>query len=276
MPVPLIVPLTMAGVTGATMLAKAIGDKNRKEDLERLNPTPKVETIQQNKSPLMGAIESFGNMGGGMLKAIGGVIPQVKTFVNNVESGVYSDRPKQQELKIQPTPSPIKSAVLETPTPTPVMARNIVQAKEEIKPEENVFTGRSEKFNAIKKVNEEGYQTLSNILKQSGANDLETQLALDVAAQESELGRLDKNYNWPISTSRGPFMFNQGTWNDYLQSNPEAAKRKADRSDPKEAVEAFLFAIRNGIKGQGLSKWNASKDVWGSSYTPQELSVFKK
>lgn len=274
MPVPLAIPLTFAGVTGATLLAKAIGDKNRKEDLERLNSTPKVETIQQTKSPLMGAIESFGNIGGGMLKAIGGVIPKVKTFVNDVGSGVYSDKPKQQEVKVQPTPSPIKAAILETPTPT--IKQNIVQTKEEIKPEENVFLGRSDKFNAVKKVYDEGYQNLSNILKDAGANDLESQLALDIAAQESELGRVDKNYNWPVSTSRGPFMFNEGTWGDYLESNPEAAKRNADRSDPREAVEAFLFAIRNGIKGQGLSKWNASKDVWGGSYSPEELSVFKK
>lgn len=289
MPGPLVVPLTMAGVTGATMLAKAIGDKNRKEDLERLNPTPKVETIQQNKNPLMGAIESFGNMGGGMLKAIGGVIPQVKTFVNDVESGVYSDKPKQQEVKVQPTPSPIKSAILETPTPT--VQQKPVQVKEEVKPEENVFLGRSDKFKTVSQNYPDNYNNIVDILNQIPSTDLERQLALDIAAQESifdpkrkanEHGfdgvtiNPDTGKPYPWSSAEGLFQFTNGTWSDYLKENPEEAAKGANRSNPLDAYKAFLYTIRHGITGQGLSRWNASNNVWGSSYTPEELSVFKK
>lgn len=280
--VPAVVPLTMLGMTGASLLAKAIGNQWKKDDEARLSsqspppaPTPTPATTSTaTPTKVNPLIQAIGNVGGQIFRGGEKLLTGKTALADAVENKTPLISPLGQWPTTTLQQSPLKNSVLGIQSTTPAKIVNPTASPEVTPTLAQLLAGRTAKFESAKKANEEGYKNLLSTLDNLGATPLEKQIALDVAAQESMLGQIDKNYDWPNSTSRGTFMFNNGTWSDYLKANPDAAKRNADQSNMKDATEAFLFAIRNGITGQGLSRWNASRDVWGQGYTPEELSTF--
>ena len=91
-------------------------------------------------------------------------------------------------------------------------------------------------------------------------------LLYDIALQESSF---DPNPNPnPESTASGLFQFTSPTWGDITRWMGIPAN--SDRTDPQIAANAAAWAISNGL----LSKWDASKDVWGQYYQPEELTDY--
>jgi hypothetical protein len=164
-------------------------------------------------------------------------------------------------VKFQPTTTP-------TTTPTPIVNP---AASSEVIPNNVPTYGRTKKAESAIKTNPDKYQQLISWLDTIGANDLEKNLAVDIAAQESMINPQSPSPG-PTSTSRGLYMFNNGTWGNYQKG---IGNTGVSQDNGLDQLNAFLYAIRHGITGQGLSRWNASKPVWGPSYTPEELSNFK-
>ena len=219
---------------------------------EKMQPYRNMMSRAQEPSPSQEGSSSPGNF-----------IEMIKRLLGSEQTRELRPRPPQ------PTPSTIRAVKTTYPTSTPTVTPTPERTTQPIE-------GRSDKFRKISEAYPENYQKLLDLLDQSDANDVEKQLAIDVAAQESMFDPVRKasKHGFLESTSSGLFQFNNGTWRDYLDVNPEAKERGASKDNPADALEAFLWTIRKGIKGQGLSKWDASKDVWGPSYSDEELQPF--
>lgn len=213
---------------------------------------------------------------------------------------------KEQETK-QPTVSPSPTVAPTTPTPTPVPVSDVPQGnvfmnaiknsfapsqgtaptpifkprvlgesvKAKLPPSELIY-GRSEKARRESMAHPKEYQQYVEMLDRSYPNESKVvkDLASDVAAQESSyVPTLTAvvNPGDPPSTSKGLYMFNNGTWGDYLRNSGVVG---VGRTDPQAQLDAFMYAIKKGITGQGLSRWNASRPIWGPNYNEEELNQF--
>jgi transposase-like protein len=111
------------------------------------------------------------------------------------------------------------------------------------------------------------YQSSTNAITKAAAEyGIPASLLYDIALQESTLNPNPKPN--PDSTAAGLFQFTSPTWE-------EAKKRMkldsaASRLDPDVAAKAAAYFISNGM----LGRWDASKDVWGQFYSPEELQGY--
>jgi len=99
------------------------------------------------------------------------------------------------------------------------------------------------------------------------------ELLYDIALQESSYDPRKVNPNAPPGLNPlGLFQFTDSTWDNILsQYNNKPGMTlslpNTDRLDPRTNAEAAAYLIKHGQ----LGKWDASEDVWGNYYTPQEL-----
>jgi soluble lytic murein transglycosylase-like protein len=111
------------------------------------------------------------------------------------------------------------------------------------------------------------YQPSVNAITQAAEEyGIPASLLFDIAFQESTLNPNPPPN--PDSTAAGLFQFTSPTWE-------EAKKRMkldsaASRLDPDVAAKVAAYFISNGM----LGRWNASKDVWGQFYSPEELQGY--
>jgi hypothetical protein len=103
------------------------------------------------------------------------------------------------------------------------------------------------------------------IIEASQKNQIPPELLLDIALQESSFNPEKQN---PGSSAGGLFQFTDPTWNDMQRWG--AIPQNADKFNPETNAQAAAWAIANGL----LEKWNASKDVWGEHYNPEELQQY--
>jgi len=149
--------------------------------------------------------------------------------------------------KAIPTPTP-------TPTPTP-----------------EPFYGRNPEVVAMRKSGSERYANFIKRLRKLKPTRLEGDFLTDLAFAESSL---NPNLTHSESTAGGLYQFTNPTWQDYLEASRSAALAQHNKFVPEQATQAALYALRKGIKGQGLRKWEASRWNWGRFYEPEELEEF--
>lgn len=205
--------------------------------------------------------------------------------------GVTTPAPTSTPMPTTPTPTNLP--VYETPkgnvfmnaikntmvpsqgtAPTPIVKPRVLgeSVKAKLPPSELVY-GRSPKARAESMAHPTEYQQFIQMLDRSypGEPKAIKDLASDVAAQESSyiptLTAVVKPGD-PPSTSKGLYMFNDGTWGDYLRDSGVVG---VGRTDPQAQLDAFMYAIKKGITKQGISRWNASRPIWGPHYTEEEL-----
>lgn len=169
-----------------------------------------------------------------------------------------------------PTPSPTLAPAV-APTVTPAMAE---------------ILGRSDKFKAS--YNDSTRPNAEIIRKQAKQYGVMPELMLDISSQESMLGQLlrTQNYHPTERSASGLFHFTAPTWDEGVKrfgkqlgiANPGYEPYSQEwldwidqsRMDPElNAAMTALF-----LKNKMLSRWDASKDVWGPNYQPEELSPY--
>lgn len=169
-----------------------------------------------------------------------------------------------------PTPSPTKSPTV-APTVTPAMAE---------------ILGRSGKFKAV--YNDTTRPNAEIIRSQAQKYGVMPELMLDISSQESMLGQLERTsgYHPTERSASGLFHFTAPTWEEGIKrfgkqlgiSNPGYEPYSQEwldwidqsRMDPElNAAMTALF-----MKNKLLGRWNASKDVWGPNYSPEELAPY--
>lgn len=131
--------------------------------------------------------------------------------------------------------------------------------------------GRSKVVADTKRLYPKRYEAAKNLVQSRTDDPLLQSLILDIAAAENSLkGTDDKNLEG--STSSSFLQFNDPTWSDYERW----IGKKLDKSDPKNQVDAALWLLtQKDIKGvTKLERWNASKNKWGSNYSPEEIQQF--
>lgn len=92
-------------------------------------------------------------------------------------------------------------------------------------------------------------------------------LLQDIAFQESRFNPSQKN---PEGTATGLFQFVDQTWREMMTRYPSIASSMDDRYDPY--ISAIVAAKE--IEAGRLSRWNASKPVWGPYYESDEITGF--
>lgn len=182
------------------------------------------------------------------------------------------------------TYAPGKKAVISEMTPSPTMTQTPKQEVPQtisnpinnpapiVKPTSaKVMSGRNPAFTAGK------YKAQPNVAQ--AINDAATkygippELLFDIAAQESSLDPSKINVNAASGLNpSGLFQFTDDTWRNILGSynnKPGMSLNlpNSDRFDPYTNALAAAYLIKNGQ----LGKWDASEDVWGNYWTPEEL-----
>lgn len=136
--------------------------------------------------------------------------------------------------------------------------------------------------------------TVDTIVSAANQVGVRPDLLLDIAAQESALGNLGPNnpdlrtsgFHPTARSASGVFQFTAPTWAEGVRRyakelgiEPISAEPYTDewlrqidqyRLDPRlNSLMAAMF-IRDGM----LSRWNASKNVWGNVYSDEELRPY--
>ncbi len=168
---------------------------------------------------------------------------------------------EKEEKKEKPTPSPAKkevktptSILTPTPTPTPpVLARN----------------PSIDKYRVTDKVK-------NSINEAASKFNVPSQLLFDITLQESSFDPSLVNVTPEGKAAGNPtglFQFTDNTWEQVKRYNRDSNSSlykvlpNTNRKDPKTNALAAAYLIKFGQ----LGKWDASEDVWGEYWTPEEL-----
>lgn len=115
----------------------------------------------------------------------------------------------------------------------------------------------------------------SSIEKAADKYGVPSQLLFDIALQESHFDAGTVNMTEAGKAAGNPtglYQFTDATWDMILNTynNKKGMSLKlpnTNRADPETNAMAAAYLIKNGQ----LGKWDASEDVWGKYWTPDEL-----
>jgi len=192
----------------------------------------------------------------------------------------------QQQVPIKPVPTPQATPnlipSLQQLTPSPIPTPMATPTPQQSPGGNSVPAGKTKKFWAI--ANEGNKPTRDIIIRAAQEVGVDASLMLDIAAQESVLdpSRRAQDYGFdgktvtkdgkvlPYSSAAGLFQFTDGTWQEAMRRYPEIVTSMDQRMDPY--INAVVAA--NFIKNRMLSRWNASKDVWGPAHPDVEIAKY--
>lgn len=199
--------------------------------------------------------------------------PSTATAVPNPTASPTPPQATAAPPRQQPTPSPSVLGTTSQPSPTSM-------------PQGSTPMGRSHKFRSA--YGDSVKPTVETIVRAANQIGVSPELMLDVAAQESMLGAIQRTHGYhPTQRSAsGVFQFTAPTWvegvNRYGQQlglDPITAEQYSPawvqqidqgRMDPlMNSLMAAQF-MKDGM----LGRWDASKGVWGPEYSQEELSPY--
>lgn len=182
-----------------------------------------------------------------------GIKPQA--VLDRQASPEFAVRQEANQPQFRPSPSP-------TPTPQPEfastksdLARNPAVKKFNIRPE------------------------VDTAIKQAASEfKLPPSILYDIALQESSFDPGLKNTSpegVAAGTPVGLFQFTPGTWQSVINyaNKPGSSLRlpqNPKREDPLTNARAAAYLISHGQ----LGRWDASKNIWGKFYSPEELQPY--
>ncbi len=173
-------------------------------------------------------------------------------------------------------PQPTKMPTQANPSPSGGQVRGVSST--------NSIAGRTNKFRSA--LNENTQPNVNTIVRAANQIGVNPGLLLDIAAQESMLGSIERTegYHPTERSASGLFQFTAPTWvegvNRYGKdlgldriSAPTYSSEwvnQIDQGRMDKMMNALMAAkfIKDGM----LSRWNASKDVWGPHYSQDEIN----
>lgn len=232
--------------------------------------------IDTNNDGQISLGESY--LGRAAKKLFGTVKDSVSNFLNPKPPKLF-DPTDVDPNYVYPTPKPKTPLQVMSPTNTPKPTPSVLSA----------FTpasGRSEKFKQA--YSPDRAEIVNEIVKVSKEYGINPELMLDIAAQESLLGKIERTagYHPTARSASGVYQFINTTWAENAKkyakqlgietpNYPEYSKEWLDwidkyRLDPKTNIRLAALILKN----KGLSNWLASKNVWGQNYTEDELQPY--
>lgn len=185
------------------------------------------------------------------------------TTVYAKRTGPGFDAPMQQPYSGRNKQSPqITASPLPSPTPTP-MAQNVPAGGYGRNPGLSRYTISPDVHRALNQA--------------STKYNVPVELLYDMAAQESSFNPHLVNTTPAGRVAGNPtglYQFTDNTWSDVVnmynnKPGMSLSLPNTNRTDPMTNAEAAAYLIKNGQ----LGKWDASEDVWGNYWTPDELEA---
>lgn len=226
--------------------------------------------------------------------------PQERMWAVTNSDGSIKQIPTSEFIKrqggvVQPNPKPTKAPTAtptKAPTKAPTRSPQVLGAQSPsptpMQQYMGSIQGRTQKYQSANTPNTRPFQEA--IISAAGEDKILAQLMLDIAAQESMLGSIERTsgYHPTQRSASGLFQYVAPTWEggvkkygDKIGLSPITAPRysndwvsqiDAGRLDPK--MNALMTALF--LKDGGLRNWDASRDIWGSAYTSDELARYMR
>lgn len=205
-------------------------------------------------------------------RAVNNIVQKGKDFVSNlnpnapIKGNAWEGVPMASTAPVVAAPNRPIAQPIASPVPQPVKAPTVTPTYDSgalaRNPSFKNYTLRDDVKNAVMKASEK--------------YSVPHQLLFDLFAQESSL-LPDKVNDTPEGIAAGyPTglgQFTNDTWDDVLaySRNPNSSLYGVlpnnDRKDPYTNALATAYLVKMGQ----LGKWDASEDVWGEFWSPQEL-----